>query len=420
MRLTALGGAKEVGRSAFVLETNNKKFLLDYGIKIEGKTQEYPMEAPEVNGILLSHAHLDHTGYIPSYFKTKLTKIYTTRPSSEISWILWEDYVKVCIKNNKEPKYNVDNIKDAQENIVPVLFGETLNVDGVNITYLDAGHIPGSAMIKIEGEKTVLYTGDIKLSDTLLMKGASLDDVECDVLIMESTYGDRDHPDREKIEREFVEKVREIIENKGFAVLPVFAVGRTQEIAMVLYKYRHILNADIYLDGMGRAVSKIVLRYKDYIRDAHMLKRALENTYWVKRQDERKAIVKGEPSIILATAGMLQGGPIIYYLLNLRNDEKSAVIFTGFQAEDTPGKRVLEEGILEVGEEEYPLKMQIYQYDFSAHSGQSELIKLVEKANPEKVVLVHGEPENINILKSKLEEKGFNVLVPENGTTLEL
>jgi putative mRNA 3-end processing factor len=422
MKLTALGGAKEVGRSGFVFEFDDgKKYLFDYGIKIDGRKQEYPLDSPEVDAILLSHAHLDHTGYIPYYYKTKSAKLLCTKPTYEISWILWEDYLKVCVKNEVEPKYTIENVEEAASSYIPTKYGETINLDGSEITYIDAGHIPGSSMIKVERKgKKVLYSGDVKLKDTELVKGADLSDVDCDIMIIETTYGDRNHPDRKKIEEQFIETIRETLDNKGFVVIPVFAVGRSQEIAMVLYKYRHKINADIYLDGMSRTVSRVILRYKNYIRDYNLLKKSLENTYWVRRHEERKAILKGDPCIILSTAGMLQGGPIIYYLTQLYNDEKSSIIFTGYQAEDTPGRRVLEEQILEVGENEYPVKMKIYQYDFSAHGGQEDLLKLVKLANPEKVVLVHGDPDVIPVFDEKLKEEGFKTIIPEMGGTYEL
>ena len=421
MKLEVYGAGHEVGRSALILDTKNTRVLLDYGVKIEADHTEYPLEFQGmIDAMILSHAHLDHSGYIPHLFEELTTTVYMTIPTLDISKVLWEDAIKVARLRGDEPPFQRESMKEASRRTMTFHYYQPFMVsDEMSVEFIDAGHIPGSALVRMEtSEGTVLYTGDFKIEPMRLHSGADLSNVDADVLIMESTYANREHPPRRELERSFIEKVKEILDNGGKAVIPVFALGRAQEIIDLLVS-SHI-KYPIYFDGMGKKITKITLRYPDYLSNYHRLKKAAKHVIWVKNMHQRDSITEG-PAVIVSTAGMLQGGPILHYLLRVKDDPKSAVLFTGYQTKDSPGRRLLEEGILEVEGAEYRVKIQREYYDFSAHAGRSDLFKMIEAVDPEVLVAVHGDPENVELLaKEAAERYGIRTYAPNNGDVIKL
>ncbi len=410
-----------MGRSAFILDTGKTRVMLDYGIKIEPDHVEYPLEFQGmIDAAILSHAHLDHSGYIPHLFSELTTTVYMTPPTLELSKLLWEDSMKVAKLRGDEPPFTREDLREAVRRTLTFHYYQPFMVsDEVSVEFTDAGHIPGAAIVRMEtDEGTVVYTGDFKIEPMRLHSGADLSGVECDILIIESTYANREHPPRHELERKFVERIREILDNGGKVVIPVFALGRAQEMIDLLTA--HNIGYPIYFDGMGKKATKIILRYPDYISNYHRLKKASKRVIWVRNQQQREEITES-PAVIVTTAGMVQGGPVIHYLLRLKDDPKSAVLFTGYQTEDSPGRKLLEKGILEVEGVEYPVRMQREYYDFSAHAGRSDLFKLVEKADPEFVVTVHADPENVELFAREIEERfGIRTVAPQNGEIVHI
>ncbi len=418
MQIKVFGAAREVGRSAILLEAGHTRVLLDYGIKLDGEV-EYPLPLDGlVDGIIISHAHLDHSGYVPHYFTHDETTVYLTPPTLDLSKLLWKDFIKVAKMQGRKPKFNKEHVKNAVAFSLKADYYELIPVTPeLSFEFRDAGHIPGSALTKLyTPEGTVLYTGDFKIESTRLQRGADLSEIESDILIMETTYADKDHPPRKELEKEFVEYVRNILDNGGFVLLPVFAVGRAQEIVDILVSNKI---GPVYLDGMARDATKIILRHPEYITNPKRLAKSMRRARWVKGMRAREAVLE-EPCVIVTTAGMLQGGPVRHYLMGLKDDPKSAIVFTGYQVEDSPGRRVLEEGIFEVDGYEYPVKMQIKYFDFSAHAGRSELFEIAERVNPQYVVLVHGDEDKLLKFKKELEDEGFEVFAPKLGDVVRL
>ncbi len=416
--LRFFGGAREVGRSAILVESGHTRVLLDYGVKLDGEV-EYPLPLDGlVDGIVVSHAHLDHSGYVPHYFTEAETTIYLTPPTLDLSKLLWKDFIKVAKAQGRKPKFKKEHVKAAVTFSLKCDYYEIVPITPeVSFELRDAGHIPGSALTKLyTPEGTVLYSGDFKIESTRLQRGADLSDVEADVLIMETTYADKDHPPRKQLEREFVEYVRSVLDDGGFVLLPVFAVGRAQEIVDILVSNKL---GPVYLDGMARDATKIILRHPEYITNPKRLAKSMRKTRWVKGMKAREAVLE-EPCIIVTTAGMLQGGPVRHYIMELKDDPKSAIVFTGYQVEDSPGRRVLEEGILELEGYEYPVKMKIKYFDFSAHAGRSELFELAERVNPQYVVLVHGDEDKLVKFSKELKEEGFDVFAPKLGDKISI
>ncbi len=418
MRFSFYGAAREVGRSAILLETTPVRLMLDYGVKLDGET-EFPLPFEGLlDAMIISHAHLDHSGYVPHYFAESDCPVYMTPPTLDLSELLWKDMINVAKRKGVSPPYTKENVHEAKRHAIVQDYYELVPLSpAVSFEFYDAGHIPGSALTKIyTPEGTVLYTGDFKIESTRLHRGADLSNVEADVLIIESTYADRDHPPRVDLERQFVEEVKATLDEGGFVLLPVFAVGRAQEIVDILVSHRV---GPIYFDGMARKATKIILRHPEYISNPHRLKKAMRRVHWIKGERDRERALQ-EPAVIVSTAGMLQGGPILTYILRLRNDPKSKIIFTGYQVEDAPGRRVLEEGVLEADGYEFKLKTKVEYFDFSAHAGRSELFELTNRANPQYVIVVHGDEPNAVRLAEELKEEGYKTFAPKLGEHIEI
>jgi putative mRNA 3-end processing factor len=419
--VTAHGAAEEVGRSAFVLDFG-EKFLLDYGIKLNPETVDYPIEINEhVKAVILSHAHLDHSGLLPYFYKKSECLSFMTQPTLDISDVLWKDSIKIAEFEGMAPKYNKAEIERTHRyNFVTPYNKELHLTKEVSLEFFDAGHILGSALTKLTyGEKSFLYTGDYKLEETRLHKGCDMSFGKVDYVMIESTYGDRPHPNRKEVEKRFCESVQETINGGGWAIVPVLAVGRSQEIIDVLSNYH--INADIYLDGMGKQMAEIYIKHSDLIKDPKQLKRALNDAIWVKGQNGRKKVMK-KPCIIVTTSGMMKGGPVIGYLEKLINDPRSKIHLTSYQADGTPGRMLMDTGKVPFGKDGAIIKpiCKYEKFDFSAHPSQDEMIKSLKAWSPSKIFLVHGDKKVMPIFKKKIESTlGIDTTILPKGKKID-
>ena len=234
LELHFLGGAGEVGRSA-ILFKGSQNIIMDYGIKLNHKT-EYPMPAGKVDACVLSHAHIDHSGNFPFLYKDNLPITYGTDPTKELSQLLIEDSMKVGKKNHQPPKFNKHNLRSFLERFSSHEFGEEVDLGEYRLTLFDAGHISGSSITKIESKKSgrkLVYTGDFKLEPQMIQGSADI--VKSDILLTETTYANREHPEREQLIKKFAEDVKQTLDNGGTALIPSFAVGRAQELLAILH-----------------------------------------------------------------------------------------------------------------------------------------------------------------------------------------
>ena len=427
MEIIFRGGALEVGRSCIEIKTDKSKILLDCGVKL-GKEIEYPIlddSIRDVDKVFVSHAHLDHSGALPLLFHKKVDiPVITTELSKKLIKILLKDMVKIAEMENRNIAYSNHDVKEVMRRTIPLNYHEKKYYKDFSYELFSAGHIPGSASILLEySNKTVLYTGDIKLRDTRLTKGADLSYIkdDIDVLIIESTYGNSIHPDRKAVEKAFIEKIKEVLFRGGIALIPVFAVDRAQEILLILNDYK--IDAPIYLDGMAVEVTKLMLNYKEMLNESSQLENALKNVSLIGNSDDRAKAIENlskNGGIVVTTAGMLDGGPILYYLKLFMHDPKNALLLTGYQVRDSNGRHLIETGKLFIGDMEVKPNLEVCMYNFSCHAGMDELHEIIKKVNPELLIIQHGEEIQATILRNWALEHGFNAVTPKLGDKIEV
>ena len=396
-----LGGCREVGRSAVMVDG----VILDYGVK-PSDPPEFPLDGISPRAVVISHGHLDHVGVAPNlmYYNPD---VFLTPPSHDLSTILLKDSMNI----KHPPPFTKRELRQFESNVREIDYEDTIEVADVEIEFFNAGHIPGSASIHIRGDVNILYSGDIRLEETRLLEGADTHYPETDILIVESTYFGTEHPDRKELERKFAESVIDTLDMGGHAIIPAFAVGRTQEVLMILERY----GITAYVDGLGREVAKVIQRYPDYIKSPKSLKRALRNAVPVEWRKREKVLE--EPSAVVTTAGMLNGGPALFYISKLYNDDKSKIILTGYQVEGTNGDLALKQGMLNLGTRTVKLKMGVEQYDFSAHADDRQLkeyVRRVVKRGADIIFTIHGE-ETEAFASWIRENLGVDAYAPKNG-----
>ncbi|MEM1996263.1 MAG: MBL fold metallo-hydrolase [Thermoplasmatales archaeon] len=376
-----LGGGNEVGRLGMILSTGRYQFLFDYGMN-PTKPPSFPMLSPRVDAVFVTHSHLDHVGMLPWINKVGGANIYATPPTLSVIPILLYDAVKIAnIENNKLP-YEEEDVDSIIESFTPINYGETLEFKDHEISAHSTGHLIGSSMYLIENERRILFTGDVQSIDTHLLFG--IRPVDTDILIVESTYAGKEHPPRRSVEENFISSIDKIVEGGGVAVIPAFATGRAQELLMVLENTDY----EIWLDGMARTVSNVLLSFPKYIKNYQRYRKMLRRVRVVRSKSDRDKALKGD--VIITTSGMLDGGPVLNYISQL-NEQKNGLFLTGYQVEDTNGRMLLETGSIDLAGVITKVNMDVKFFDFSAHSGHKELVEFIEGCRPDQVVLMHGE-----------------------------
>ncbi|MFH1630619.1 MAG: MBL fold metallo-hydrolase, partial [Candidatus Aenigmatarchaeota archaeon] len=404
-----LGGAQEVGRSSVSITDGRTNIILDCGAKIEKTPPEYPLETFDPTAIILSHAHLDHCGAIPSLFRKGNPRFITNDISLDLVIMLLKDSMKIASFEDYELPFGKKEAKHAINSAILSNYNEKFRIDNFRCTLFDAGHIPGSCGIQLQHDKgNIFYTGDIKLNDTRLLHGCNLPS-KTDILITESTYSEIDHTDRKREEENLVKSVEEALKLGEKTIIPVFAIGRGPEVLLILEEYAD----QIALDGMAKLATEITLNYASYVRDPIRLKKIMKKVFWVRSQKDRVKASEKFP-IVVTTAGMMSGGPVLYYLRNIRGRPEAKILFTGYLMEDSPAKILLETGFFKSIEEQYHVRCDVKQFDLSAHAGRSELFEIIKRLQPKQIIAMHG--ENCPKFAKDLEEK-FNIstIAPKNG-----
>lgn len=419
MQLTVHGAGKEVGRSCLLIDN---AFLLDAGLKITDRGNEYPtfFDVRQLQAVLISHAHLDHTGALPLFNHDGLNcPVFATAMTRLTTNILLEDSLHIELIRHTHPGYAEKNILNVLQHFKDVLYNKPFKINNdITVQFFDAGHIPGSASILVQYKgKRILYTGDINYQSSLLLNGACYNPGVVDVMITESTYGDRTHPNREESEQHFLTAIKETLENKGSVLIPSFAVGRAQELMLLLSKAG--FECPIYLDGMARKVTDLYLSAPSFVKDRVALQAAQKRVQYIFRDTDRKRALQ-EPSIIISPSGMVTGGPAMEYLKLMFFHPSHAILLTGYQGEGTNGRLLLEEKCVYVDGKKVRWEGRLEQFDFSAHAGQDLLVSAIQLIKPQMLILNHGDPISIDALALKLKKSVKRIIAPDVGETLTL
>ena len=438
IRLSCLGAGREVGRSCFLLQTPISNVLLDCGINVGAPDYAFPhFDAPEfdinkIDAVVVSHAHLDHSGAIPLLYKYGYKgPVYATEPTRDIMTLLQLDYIDVIQRTGKKPEYSSREIKEVIKNSIALDFDEVTDVTAdVRLTLHNAGHVLGSSMVHLnigEGYHNFLYTGDLKYARSKLLEPALSRFQRMETLMMESTYGAKEdiQPTREECEGYLIDTVKKITDAKGKVLIPVLGVGRAQDILLIVeqaIRDGKLKDIPIYVDGMVWDVTAIHTTYPEFMN--REVKRQVfgedVNPFVAKcftkvgSHAEREQIIHSrKPCIVIATSGMLTGGSSVFYFQNLAENKKNAIVFVSYQAEGTLGRRV------QKGEKEIPVdttmgkaepvsvKMDVFSIEgLSGHSDRNQLMNYIKNVDPKprKVILVHGESSKCLELASSIHK----------------
>jgi len=405
MELRFLGGAGEVGRSAILV---NESLLLDYGMQ-PATPPQFPVGSVEPEAVVVSHGHLDHVGTIPALLSgDRRPPIHWTPPTRALALTLARDTLKLHGGTYDCPFTETEVARVTQVSETHG-YRESFEAAGHEVTFFDAGHIPGSAHVLIDdGETRLLYTGDFHTDDQRIVPGTSARP-DADVLLCESTYADVEHEARSVVEERFVESVRTTLWEGGTVVVPAFAIGRTQEMLMICEAY----DLPCYADGMGTRVTDLFKQHPDFVRDADALQRAISHARFVDGRDGQRERIAEQNTVIVTTSGMLSGGPAMTYVPAIRDRPVNKIAMTGYQVEGTPGRELLETGSAEIDGRVLPVAAQVEQYDFSAHADRDGLLGFLEHYRDAKVLLNHG--DRCADFAAELAGDGYDATAPENG-----
>ena len=440
IELTFYGGAGEVGRSCFLLKLGSKKILLDAGIKVggpEGQNQYPSLPAKpmkSLDAIIVSHAHIDHSGYLPFIVKKGFRgKIYTTKPSRDVIHLLLSDAVSVS-KEQKQAIYSETDVERTMSLMEAVEFNTPLPLyKNLSITFYNAGHILGSSMVLFSfNGKNLLYSGDFSMRDSMLLPRASIPAEKIDYLLMESTYGGKEDesPSLKTASRQLADAIEKALKRGGKVLVPVFAVGRGQEVMLALENYvrsGYIPPLSIFVDGMVLRANRVCRHNVVYCREEIPRRILLADddpfkSPFIKTpiSKDKREVFKAKRAVILSTSGMLSGGPALFYLKKLASSKKNLILFVGFQAPGTLGAKIIKgERNLSIRGKKFKLNAQVKSVKFSGHSDFNQLVELVKLTSPRKVFIVHGDaPELLaQHLRKKLKKQAF---IPKNNQSFEL
>ncbi len=410
-----LGATREVGRSAVAVMTEKTKLILDYGIMADHEPG-FPMHVPpkEVDGVVMTHGHLDHSGAVPIFHIQEKKPVFGTLLTFEFGQLLISDLIHL---SGYYLPFEYLELRSMMQNTVHLDYREKRMVGDMQLQLLDAGHLPGSAQALVEADgRRLLYTSDFNTMNTRLLPSADTDYGPIDAFIIESTYANEEHPERLALEKEFVEKVTDVVENGGTVLVPAFSVGRSQEIACVLAA--HHFEFSVTIDGMAREANRILSNYTNFLREPRLFLDAVRSANAVEGWRDRN-LAAGKPGVVISPAGMLKGGPAVFYVQKLGKKSRNAVFLVSYQIPGTPGRELLDKGRCVVDGNMRRINARVERFDFSSHSGASELQETVRKleGNP-KVYVIHGAEGNCEkFAKWIKEETGFEAVAPRSGDT---
>ncbi|MFB6112081.1 MAG: MBL fold metallo-hydrolase [Halobacteriaceae archaeon] len=405
MDVRFLGGVAEVGRSALLIDD---ALLIDFGIK-SGTPPRLPIEEPRPDAVVVSHAHLDHAGAVPALLSGQTQPpIHWTPPTRDLAIRLARDTLKLHGGTIHCP-FTQEEIHRLTEASVTHGYRTSFRAAGYEVTFYDAGHIPGSAHVLVDdGDTRLLYTADFHTDSQRLVSGTDARP-EADVVVTESTYAATSHQTRARVEDAFVESVTQTLWEGGTVIVPAFAIGRTQELLLVCAAH----DIDCFVDGMGVEITETLLGHPEYLRDAEAMEAAKRHGRIVDGTGGQRNRIAGEPTVIITTSGMLSGGPAQTYVPLVRGNPTNKITLTGHQVEGSPGRRLLESGRAEFDGQIMPVAAQVEAYDFSAHADREGLLSFLGDYRDARVLVTHG--DRCPWFAEELRGRGFEASAPAVG-----
>ena len=414
MEVKVLGAANEVGRSGFLVNCNGTNLLLDYGVLFgkRGLPPEYPLHVKpkDLDAIIITHAHLDHSGNVPSLFVSGNTDVYATPPTFDLTRLLIEDMLKIT--KDAQP-FGLPELNNMMRNAKEIGFREKITKGNATFELRETGHVIGGGSVLVESQKKRLfYTGDIKTHGSRMLREADLDIGDIDLLVIESTYSQTEQKPRKESEKELIEFANEVMDRKGVLFIPSFSVERSQEMACILRSanFKH----KIIMDGMALKVNEIMFNHPEYLRDPKVFADAINESVAIRDHEKRKHAIE-EPCVVISPAGMLVGGNATYYLQELSFNSNNGIALVSYQGEGTPGKKLLDTGKVSTRGKDLRVAAEVKQFEFSGHADRNELFEIIEKikGNP-KVLTVHGDSESCKKFAQEIHEKfGFDTHAPD-------
>jgi KH/beta-lactamase-domain protein len=451
--LFCLGGVKQVGRSCFVVVTPESKVMLDCGInpgEMAGLSA-YPrldwfnFDLDDLDAVVISHAHIDHQGFLPTLFKYGYRgPVYCTEPTLPLMTLLQNDSVKIAKSNGTYIPYETRDVNDVVKHTITLPYGKPTDISpDITITLNNAGHIMGSATVhlNISGAHNILYSGDYKFARTQLLDSAVAMYPRVETLITESTYGNSTDimPDQQFVYKSFAESINKTLSEGGKVLIPVPAVGRAQEIMLVMAKEMHdgrLVESPIYIEGMISEASAIHMSYAHYLGSevrrsvAQGVNPFLSEYFTVITGGKREEVLNDEnPAIVMATSGMLEGGPSVEYFKELAPEPKNKIMFVSYQINGTLGRRVLDGTMSQVSMMDksgkvkvVPVRCQTQKIDgFSGHSDFNQILGFVAKVKPKRVLVNHGErTKSENTASAIYSRLKIRSSVPDNREIVRL
>jgi len=437
--LAFLGSAREVGRSSILVKTNDTTLLLDLGINPGARStlesyprfDRYELDFKDLDAVIISHAHLDHAGFLPVIYKYGYRgPVYCTEPTLQLMVLLLNDYIKVATANQSYLPFDGKDLREMIKRCIPLPYGAVTDIaPDVKLVFNNAGHILGSAMVHLNfgrGDHNIVYTSDFKFEKTWLLEAAHAGFPRAETVIIESTYGAREDvmPSRAEVENYFIHLINATLSRGGKVVIPSLAVGRAQEIMLILDHYmknKELIESPVFIEGMIWEATGIHALYNEYLASplredvCKSSENPFESEYFVKvsKPEHREEVLRQGPCIILATSGMLEGGPVMRYFEELAPDGKNCILFVSYQINGTLGRRILdgarevelidEEGKIKVTE----VKAEINKVaGFSGHSDRNQLLRFVSKLKPKikQVIVNHGERNKVLQLSQTINQ----------------
>lgn len=418
MQLRFLGACQEVGRSAVAVRNTRSQILMDYGVMINHEVG-FPVHVSpkDLNAVVLTHAHLDHSGLIPLFYVRSKLPVYGVEPTFKLTKVLVRDMIKL---SGYYLPFEYIDLESMMSHIVPVDYHSTFRIEDADVTLINAGHIPGSAQIIVEsGGKRVLYTGDYNLVATHLVPGADHAYKDLDALVIESTYAQEDHPDRAESERSFVLACKEVVEKGGTVLVPAFGVGRSQEIICMLADLN--FTYPIFVDGMALDAIRMLEEHPSSLRNQEQFMRSMREAEQIRNWNERRRAAR-TAGVIISPAGMLKGGASVFYMENIAENEQNGIFLVSYQVQGSPGRILLDEGRFILKGKARKVKARVEKFDFSSHGGKTQLEQTLREVDKQtKVFVIHGDEANCKRLADwASQEMGLVTTTPRPGEVCDI